>query len=538
MKHIFFTLSILFSAFVAIAQPPNIQWAKCYGGSKQDIAKCVRQTTDGGYIIVGNTTSSDSEVSVHHGTFQPDIWVVKTDNTGAISWTKVFGGSGSDNATCVRQTKDGGYIVVGGTNSTDGDITGVHSGAGGDMLVLKLDASGNISWQKCLGGSGNEYAWAVRQTKDDGYVVTGFTASNDGDVSGTHNDSTGVLSQDVWVVKLNDTGGITWQKPLGGTGVETGYAVQQTTDGGYMVAGITNSDDGDVTKRYGNSNDAWLIKLDNTGSLNWQKSLGGTGVDGFTAVTQTTDGGYIACGLTLSNDNDVAGNHLDSTSTPTSDVWVVKTDNAGSISWQRCYGGSGSDEGSDVQQTTDGGYVVAATAASNDGNVKGIHIISGAVEDDFWVLQLFSGGDISWQKCLGGSYNDHANSIQQTADDGYVVAGYTSSVSGDVSHNNGQEDFWAVKLDKPAAVNNVNATTHLICICPNPSQSNFTVQYHLSADAALEVADVAGRVITTIPLHKGTTQTTINAAAWQPGMYFYKVMQNDSMLESGKLVKE
>jgi len=165
-------------------------------------------------------------------------------------------------------------------------------------------------------------------------------------------------------------------------------------------------------------------------------------------------------------------------------------------------------------------------------------VISGIVEDDFWVLQLYSNNDISWQKCLGGSSYDDATSIEQTTDGGYIVAGYTQSISGDVSHNHGPSDFWAVKLGKPAAVSKLNAATPIINIYPNPSHSTFTLQYHLSTEATVTVTDVAGKIISTIPLPKNTTQTIINAAAWQPGVYFYSVMQNGSVLESGKLVKE
>jgi hypothetical protein len=291
-------------------------------------------------------------------------------------------------------------------------------------------ASADLVWQKCLGGSSWDYANSIQQTTDGGYIVAGFAYSNDGDVSGNHG------ADDCWIVKLDGAGNITWQKCLGGSFWDEAYSIQQTPDGGYIVAGYASSNNGNVSGNHG-AGDYWIVKLDGAGNIGWQKCLGGGSVDVAYSVKQTTDGGYIVAGFTYSNDGDVSGNH------GRSDYWLVKLDGAGNIAWQKCLGGSSEDEAWSTQQTADGGYIVAGYTYSNDGNVSGNH---GA--DDYWIVKLDGAGNITWQKCLGGSSGDEAFSIQQTIDGGYIVAGDASSNDGNVSGNHGGSDYWVLKLGK------------------------------------------------------------------------------------------
>lgn len=539
------TVLTFFTFFLIIinadAQTPAIDWSHCYGGSLLDGSGCIRQTTDGGYIFAGSTNSSDSDVSKHYGaTSTRDVWIVKTNSKGIITWTKVYGGTGDDEARAIEQTADGGYIIAGSTTSTDGDIKGFHTGAvGADMLILKLDTSGNLSWQKCLGGSYDDRALSIKQSAHGGYIVAGYATSNDGDVLGIHLNSSGNPTEDVWVVKLNDTGRISWQKTFGGSDLDFAMSIQQVKDSGYIIAGATYSDDGDMTKNYDNTSDAWIAKIDVSGSLSWQKSLGGTQGDIFYSAIQTTDGGYIATGSTFSTDNDVSGLHVDTTGTLNEDVWVVKVDSAGKFIWQKCYGGTSRDIGYDIRQTIDGGYVVAGCAGSIDGDVAGMHTSTARVgRYDYWILQLASNGSINWQKCLGGTDADIAFSIEQTSDGGYVTIGGAYSTDGDVAGNHGQSDAYVVKLQRTAGVLNVQSNVSVLTISPNPSHNSFTLQYHLSTDAGVVITDVAGRVVAELTIAKNTRQATINASVWQPGTYFYKVLQSGQVLESGKLVKE
>ena len=427
----------------------NIQWQKCLGGTIDDYIYGIQQKRDGGYVMAGETSSNNDDVLGNHGC--SDIWVVSLDLNGSMQWQECLGGNSSDVAYSVQQTSDLGYVLVGATSSSNGDVSGNHGSS--DAWVVKLDSNGALLWQKCLGGSGWDEGRDIQQTTDGGYIVAGVTWSNDGNVTGNHG------SSDAWVVKLDSKGALLWQKCLGGSGWDEGRDIQQTTDGGYIVAGVTWSNDGDVSGNHGSS-DAWVVKLDSNGSLLWQKCLGGSSSDGANSVQQTRDEGFIVAGETESNDGDVSSNH------GSSDAWVVKLDSNGSLLWQRCLGGSDNEYAYSVQHTTDGGYIVAGGTWSNDGDVDGNH-----GNEDLWMVKLQSNGTMLWQKCLGGSDYEEAHCIIQTKDGGYVAAGYTQSDNGDVSVSHGGSDAWVVKLSglsnppgDPAILSGPNSViTGIIC---------------------------------------------------------------------------
>lgn len=292
-----------------------------------------------------------------------------------------------------------------------------------------------IEWQKCLGGTGTEYAYSSQQTIDGGYIVAGTTPSNDGDVSGNHGGG------DFWVVKMNSTGIIEWQKCLGGTSFEKANCIKQTIDGGYIITGETNSNDGNVIGFHNGGPDIWVVKLTTSGNIEWQNCLGGTNYEISSSIQQTSDGGYIISGQTDSNNGDVSGFH-GTAGTLAFDFWIIKLSQNGSIEWQKCLGGTIIEKAQSIQQTLDGGYIVAGATNSNNGDVSGNHGL-----DDFWIVKLSGAGNIEWQKCLGGSSYESAVSISQTIDEGYVIAGATQSNNGDVSGNHGGWDFWIVKLN-------------------------------------------------------------------------------------------
>jgi len=405
------------------------QWQKSLGGSNDDETYSIQQTSDGGYIVAGYSDSNDGDVTGNQGDY--DYWVVKLDTNGTsgnIVWQKSLGGSSSDQANSIQQTFDGGYIVAGLSVSDDSDVTGNHGYGYYDYWVVKLDTSGNILWQKCLGGSSGDEAYSIQQTSDGGYIVAGSSYSNDGNVTGNHGYG------DYWIVKLDTNGNIVWQKSLGGSSYDEAHSIQQTSDGGYIVAGYSYSNDGDVTGNHG-YDDYWIVKLDTGGDILWQKSLGGSNADEAFSIQQTSDGDYIVAGYSYSNDGDVTGNH------GYYDYWIVKLDTSGNIVWQKSLGGSGWDYAHSIQQTSDGGYIVAGTSDSNDGNVTENHGFW-----DYWVVKLDTVGNIMWQKSLGGSGFDDARWIQQTSDSGYIIAGRSESIDGNVTENHGSYDYWVVKL--------------------------------------------------------------------------------------------
>src|SRR5690606_29139849 len=221
-----------------------------------------------------------------------------------------YGGSGEETAFSIKLTEDGGFVVAGHATSTDGDVTGNQGFH--DYWVVRLNESGNILWQKSLGGTSVDVAHSVQQTAEGGFIVAGQSISNDGDVTGKHGNST-----DFWIVKLDMDGNLEWQKSLGGTELDNAQSIQQIEEGVYIVAGYSESYVRDVTERQG-ENDYWVIKFGATGNIEWQQSLGGSERDNARDILRTIDGGYIIAGGSLSNDGDVTGNHGDY------DFWIVK----------------------------------------------------------------------------------------------------------------------------------------------------------------------------------------------------------------------
>ncbi|MBS1594646.1 MAG: T9SS type A sorting domain-containing protein [Bacteroidetes bacterium] len=423
-------ISVLILFFsVCLHAQPAIQWQKSLGGTNYDEAFSITSTIDGGFIVAGSSGSYNGDVSGNYGS--SDCWVVKLNAIGVIQWQKHLGGSAQDRAASIASTADGGYIMAGLANSNNIDVSGNHGSF--DCWIVKLDSIGTLQWQKSLGGTDDDEPSSIAPTADGGYIMAGFTRSNNGDVSGNH----GIY--DYWVVKLNAAGTIQWQKTLGGTLIDQARSIAPAADGGYIVAGYSTSTDGDVTGHH-NDMDCWIVKLDTAGTIQWQKSIGGTGQEGINSIICSADRGYVMAGFTSSNDGDVSGNN------GYYDYWVVKMDTVGTIQWQKTFGGAGDDEALSIAPTPNGGYVVAGYIGSSNGYVSNFYGSS-----DYWILKLDTTGTINWQKNLGGSYLDIGTSVTSTPNGDYAVAGWARSNDIDISGNHGNEDYWVVKLNCAAS---------------------------------------------------------------------------------------
>ncbi|MFB3166589.1 PKD domain-containing protein [Neobacillus sp. 179-C4.2 HS] len=349
------------------AQGPEIEWEKIYGGDISDVGFSVQQTKDGGYITAGLTNS--------YGAGSFDVYLIKTDKFGRLEWEKTFGGTSYDTAMSVQQTTDGGYIIGGHTESFG---VGKY-----DFYLIKTDDAGNKQWEKTFGGNENDIGYSVKQTKDGGYVISGFT------------NSYGKGSYDVYLIKTDKNGNIQWEKTYGGTNDDISHAVQQTKDGGYVLTGITNS--------FGTGDyDVYFIKTDEFGNTQWEKIFGGSSYDEAYSVQQTTDGGYIISGQT------------DSYGAGYNDFYLIKTDETGNIQWEKTYGGNYPDFAQAVQQTTDGGYIMTGSTGS-----------FGLYGNNVYIVKTDGDGNLQWEKITEGN-SGYGYSIQQTTDGGYVIAGYAS----------------------------------------------------------------------------------------------------------------
>ncbi|MCE3077209.1 T9SS type A sorting domain-containing protein [Chryseobacterium gwangjuense] len=514
-KFIFSLLFIYFSNTLS-SQTPSIQWQKSYGGIGFDQAYDVEQTSDGGYITVGYTSSPPSgDVTLSKG--GNDVWVIKTNATGGILWQKTIGGQGYDMAKAVKQTTEGGYIIAGITNSTDGDVS-VNKGTT-DVWVVKLDSKGDILWEKSYGGSGGDDASSIFQTLDGGYIVAGQSYSTDGDITGHH----GTLNHDAWIIKIDAAGNLQWEKSFGGTSQEFALSVKPTSDGNFIIAGGSSSPNGNITSVFGGE-DCWLIKIDILGNIIWQKSYGGSAHEYFVEAQQTFDGGYIAIATTQSYGGNISGQH------GLSDYWAVKFDAAGNIQWQKCLGGSDTDTATSIFQDYDGGYIVAGFTYSNNGDLS-THI--GLA--DYWVIKLNPSGNIMWEKTFGGTLNDWARKIKPTSDGGLIVTGASKSNDGDVSGNHGDHDVWLVKLSSSKTTLNTheNNSKNNISIYPNPAKDFVTID-HLPNEATISIHDMSGRKI--FSKKHAETKVSMNTSQLTSGTYIIQINDKEKIILSEKLI--
>ena len=353
---IFFFLLITKHSF---AQAPAIQWQNTIGGSFTDYLYSLYQTTDGGFILGGYSYSSISgdKTEANIGGVWADYWVVKLNSSGAIEWQNTIGGSGEDYLYSIQQTTDGGYILGGESwSGISGDKTEASWGSS-DYWVVKLNSSGAIEWQNTIGGSSTDYLYSLQQTSDGGYILGGWSQSG---LTGDKTEAS-MGGSDYWVVKLNSSGAIEWQNTLGGGGEDKLYSLQQTTDGGYLLGGHSYSGiSGDKTEVPLGGSDYWVVKLNSSGAIEWQNAIGGSSEDFLLSFQQTTDGGYILGGYSSSGISGVKNEAL----LGGYDYWVVKLNSSGVIEWQNTIGGSSDDYLLSLQQTTDDGYILGGYSIS------------------------------------------------------------------------------------------------------------------------------------------------------------------------------
>jgi hypothetical protein len=376
-------------------------WSKTFGETGAEWAFSVIQTFDGGYATAGYTTSS--------GAGKADAWLVKTDSLGNQEWNKTYGGEEFDWASCVIQTRDGGYVLAGSTyTSNEG---------GYDFWLVKTDPLGNQEWNKTYRGIYQDYAASVIQTIDGGYALAGIKGSfNDGGYSlAVYRDLIILGNADAWLIKTDSSGNEMWNETYGGLDDDGAFSIVQTVDGGYVLAGNTYSFSA------GNNTDIWLIKTDSSGNELWNSPFGGPKDDFGYSVIQISDGGYALAGITNSSG---AGYE---------DVWLIKTDSSGNKLWDKTYGGALDDEAYCVMQTEDGGYALAGST-----------LCCGAGLWDAWLIKTDSSGNTLWNQTYGRTGDDQFISMITSGDGGFVLSGSTNTLG------TGYWDAWLVKVSSVA----------------------------------------------------------------------------------------
>ncbi len=341
----------------------EIEWTQVLSGSNRDEGWSIRQTSDNGYILAGNTRSGNGDFAGERtaSATDNDIFLAKLDSQGNKVWVETFVGSKNDMVYSVVESHDGGFVAAGGVRSNDGDFVNVNPTLS-DIIVLKVNASGQLEWKKTYGGSGEDRGYSIARSLDGGYVLTGGTRSNDGDFSGL---SKGDF--DIFAMKLDANGNLEWNKTYGGSSYDFGNAIIAATDGGYALTGRTVSNDGDFEGMLTGGSDIFVMKLDSRGAVEWTQTYGGSSEDHGHSITQAMDGGFVLTGGSFSNDGDFTGANRGEMSIP-----VMKLDAAGNREWIRMFSGSRRDRGMSIVTSDDGNYVLAGSTSSNDGDFEDI----------------------------------------------------------------------------------------------------------------------------------------------------------------------
>ena len=419
---------------------PDVIWQNTIGGVESDNIADIHPTSDGGYILIAGSDSDISGDKNANSKGAIDYWIVKLDAIGNITWQKTIGGSGNDWPKCISQTTDGGYIAGGYSSSGISGDKNEASLGGDDFWIIKLDALGNIEWQNTIGGNSTDLLNDLNQTLDGGFIAGGSSFSG---ISGDK--TTPNAANDGWILKLNATGSIEWQKSIRGNLFDILDNIKQTTDGGYIAGLYSESGIGlDKTAPSQGAYDYWIVKLDASGNIMWQNTIGGGAGDYLYAVSQLSDGSYIVGGTSFSS---ASGNKTE-VLIGGSDLWIVKLDISGNLVWQNTIGDADLDGLNAIRATQDNGFIIGGFSWSDISGDKVENKIIGGVEDA-WIMKLNSEGEIVWQNAIGGNNNDFCINIEQCFD-GTFIAGVSSGseLSGDKNENTpANVDSWIIKFD-------------------------------------------------------------------------------------------
>ncbi|MGX7668865.1 T9SS type A sorting domain-containing protein [Flavobacterium pedocola] len=531
IRNLFLT-ALLFCISPVFSQ--DILWEKSLGGKHAEYLFDAIPTPDYGFILAGSSISgkNGSKQDSNKGNF--DYWIWKLDEDGTLNWQKSFGGDENDMLNTVRLTKDGGFILAGTSASNKGQDKKDNSKGQDDFWIIKLDAKGSEIWQRTIGGMAQEKLFSILQTKDGGYILGGTSASDKTradekgviDPYGKNENSRGNL--DYWVEKLDSDGKIEWQKTLGGKYNDELRSIIQTDDKGYVLGGYSNSPvSGDKTESCFGGNDYWVVKLDEKGETQWQKTYGGDKDDILTSLILTKDnnivlGGYSASGAT---------NNKSTSSANGTDIWLLKADLKGDILWQENHNYGKHDMLSSIIENQDGTLLIGAYAQSEATSQKksGLQLGKGKPAadkegvNDYIALKTDAQGKELWSEVVGSKGDEVLKKLLETRDGGYILAGTSNGqFSRNKKTNSNGYDFWIVKLRDKDKPKKPKAPIEAI---PNPAETftNVIVGFEFDNGTAT-VYDLAGRQLQQFEIHEKTIP--VDLSKYPEGVYIVEVRTN------------
>lgn len=502
-------LIILFAfSFHCRSQVVSERWSACFGGSASEEGSGILQV-ENTYWIVSNTASNNGDISYNHGAW--DIWLVRIDSVGNLLSEKTYGGSYAEGGfTDIKKLNDSTFYLICDTKSIDGDIgENPWPGVNGNYWVVQINKQGEIVWEKVLGGSGIDWVRDATVTNDGGIIVLGISTSGDGDITEPYG------AWDLWMVKLNQAGVKQWNLSLGGSGSESGAAVKQTSDGGYIIAGCTDGFEGGNYDTACNHHgvgfeDAWIIKLDSLRTIQWQQCYGGYFNDCATNILELQDG-YAVLGSTNSNDGDVSGFHgIPGNGESGDDIWVFKIDLSGNLIWQRCLGGSSNEFAWNIFSTCDGGMMIIGHTGSPDGDVEGYQGISHGIYEDVWFAKLNSYGELTWQYCYGGGGREQMyRAALQKSDYNYVVAFGTDTDAWQCVGPMYPDLRIAEIGDSTTGIYPVSTGIELITY-PNPASGYVVFEYPETKDGYIRIINSIGQCVLTVAAKEEKTLVDVH----------------------------
>ena len=411
----------------------SLELAKTFGGSKNDVAKSVIATSDGGFAVLGYTQSMDGDVT-GKSSENYDYWMLKFNSETLLEWNKTYGGSGDDRGSQLIQTSDGGYALIGYSDSSDGDVT-INNG-NRDFWVIKINATGAITWEKSFGYSGVDEGVSILETSDNHFMLSGVldvTASGGDGNTGRYSPSH--AGGDYWSIKINASGGTVWSRFYGGSFTDNPAGIIENTNSDLITVGGSDSNDVDISNNKG-AYDFWVIKSNASGDIIWEKSYGGSEIDEARGVISTDNGDHIIVGDTRSEEQDVSFNNGGA------DLWVLRISDNGDTIWEKSYGGSNFDVAKSISSTFDSGFIIAGSSRSSNGDVN-----KNQGQNDAWVTKINNSGQLIWETTVGGAEIDFAYDAVQLTNGTIIAVGETSSFNGDILVNKGFTDLLIIKIN-------------------------------------------------------------------------------------------
>lgn len=409
----------------------GVQQVISLGGSKNDVAKSVINTSDGGFIVIGSTQSTDGDIK-NKTDESYDFWVLKFNSNNKLEWEKTYGGSGDDRGNAILESSDGNYVLLGYSSSSDGDVS-LNNGLR-DFWLVKINSLGNILWEKSFGYAGIDEGNTIIETSDNNYIISGVldvtSSLGEGNINRSSQRHAG---GDYWTLKVSSEGNIIWARYFGGTFTDTALGLSESNTNDILTVGSSDSKDVDISNNQG-TYDFWVVKSKENGNMIWEKSFGGSEIDEARGVVKTSDG-YVLVGDTRSNDKNVSANNGGA------DLWIIKIDDQGNLLWDKNYGGSSFDVARSINKTSDNGFIITGSSRSSDGNVT-----ENKGQNDAWIIRLNSAGNLLWQRTVGGTKIDFAYDGIQNAAGNIIIVGETQSSDGNLTENKGFSDVLIIKI--------------------------------------------------------------------------------------------